>query len=45
MSYVDYDKICAMCLLDSLRFMRGCPGRDIMVVGFATTYAISAHHH
>ena len=23
----------------------GCPGRDRMVDGFATTFAISAHHH
>jgi hypothetical protein len=26
-------------------FFRGCPGRDRMVVGFTTTYAISAYHH
>jgi len=25
--------------------MRGCRGRDRMVVGFTTTYAISAYHH
>ena len=25
--------------------MRGCRGRDHMVVGFTTTYAISAYHH
>ena len=24
---------------------RGCRGRDCMVVGFTTTYAISAYHH
>ena len=24
---------------------RGCGGRDRMVVGFITTYAISAYHH
>jgi len=24
---------------------RGCCGRDHMVVGFTTTYAISAYHH
>jgi len=24
---------------------RGCRGRDHMVVGFTTTYAISAYHH
>ena len=24
---------------------RGCRGRDRMVVGFTTTYAISAYHH
>jgi len=23
----------------------GCCGRDHMVVGFTTTYAIGAHHH
>jgi hypothetical protein len=26
-------------------FKRGCRGRDRMVVGFRTTYAISAYHH
>ena len=25
--------------------LRGCRGRDRMVVGFTTTCAISAHHH
>ena len=25
--------------------IRGCRGRNRMVVGFTTTYAISAHHH
>ena len=25
--------------------LRGCHGRDHMVVGFITTYAISAYHH
>ena len=25
--------------------MRGCHGRDHMVVGFITTYAITAYHH
>jgi hypothetical protein len=29
----------------SLKSMRGCCGRDRMVVGFITTYAISAYHH
>jgi len=24
---------------------RGCHGRDRMVVGFTTTYAISVYHH
>ena len=24
---------------------RGCRGRDRMVVGYTTTYAISAYHH
>jgi len=28
-----------------LTMMRGRSGRDCMVIGFATTYAISAHHH
>jgi len=26
-------------------FCRGRRGRDRMLVGFTTTYAISAHHH
>jgi len=26
-------------------FARGCCGHDRMVVGFMTTYAISAYHH
>ena len=26
-------------------FFRGCRGRDHMVVGFTTTYAINACHH
>ena len=26
-------------------FMRGCRGRDRMVVRFTTTYAISSYHH
>ena len=26
-------------------YIRGSHGRDRMVVGFTTTYAISAHHH
>jgi hypothetical protein len=25
--------------------LRGRPGRECMVVGFKTTYAISAYHH
>ena len=32
------------CLL-SLNSIRGRCGRDCMVVGFTTTYAISANHH
>ena len=24
---------------------RGCRGRDRMIVGFTTTYAISSYHH
>jgi hypothetical protein len=27
------------------KFAQGCHGRDHMVVGFTTTYAISAYHH
>ena len=26
-------------------YFRGCHGHDRMVVGFVTTYAISAYHH
>ena len=26
-------------------FVRGCRGRDRMIVGFTTTYAISAYRH
>jgi len=29
----------------TLTFQRGCHGRDRMVVGFTTTYAISAYHN
>ena len=29
----------------TLECKRGCRGRDCMVVGFSTTYAISAYHH
>ena len=28
-----------------LAMMRGRRGHDCMVIGFTTTYAISAHHH
>jgi len=28
-----------------IHFGRGCCGRDRMVVGFTTTYAISAYRH
>jgi hypothetical protein len=28
-----------------LNDLMGCPGRDHMVVGFTTTYAISVYHH
>jgi len=28
-----------------LHFRSGCRGRDRMVVGFTTTYAIGAYHH
>ena len=31
--------------LHSLNTIRGRHGRDRIVVGFITTYAISAHHH
>jgi hypothetical protein len=27
------------------KYSRGCHGNDLMVVGFTTTYAISAYHH
>jgi hypothetical protein len=30
---------------DSSYDLRGSPGRDRMVVGFTTTYTISAYHH
>ena len=30
---------------DSFNQARGCHGCDCMVVGFTTTYAISAYHH
>ena len=30
---------------EDILFLRGHRGRDCMVVGFTTTYAISAHHH
>ena len=26
-------------------FFRGCRGHDRMIVGYTTTYAISAYHH
>jgi hypothetical protein len=35
----------ALCHKAQTFFFRGCPGRDRMVVGFTTTYAISAYHH
>jgi hypothetical protein len=35
----------ALMCVGSLIFCRGCCGRDRMVVGFTTTYAISAYHH
>jgi hypothetical protein len=35
----------ALCHKAQPFFFRGCPGRDRMVVGFTTTYAISAYHH
>ena len=28
-----------------LEYIGGCRGHDRMVVGFSTTYAISAYHH
>jgi len=31
--------------LTTLKQQRGCHGRDRMVVGFTTTYAIGACHH
>jgi hypothetical protein len=30
---------------EPLVFNKGCHGRDCMVVGFTTTYAISAYYH
>ena len=35
---------CTVCLRRSLLKRNRC-GRDRMVVGFTTTYAISAYHH
>jgi hypothetical protein len=35
--------VCPLTLIDILH--RGRRGRDRMVVGFTTTYAISAYHH
>ena len=32
-------------ILDICHTLRGCHGHDRMVVGFTTTYAISAYHH
>ena len=34
-----------LCQLHILYLLGGRRGRDRMVVGFTTTYAISAHHH
>ena len=31
--------------LTHIYYFRGLRGRDVMVVGFTTTYAISAYHH
>ena len=31
--------------LTHINYLRGLRGRDVMVVGFTTTYAISAYHH
>jgi hypothetical protein len=36
--------MCKTCLF-SIEIFRDCCGRDHMVVGFTTTYAISAYHH
>ena len=34
------------CLVrQTINLIRGCRGRDRMVVGFTTTYAINAYHH
>ena len=41
------EKVCT-CIIFILEFLnsgRGCRGRDIMVVEFTTTCAISAYHH
>jgi hypothetical protein len=32
-------------ILTFTSYFRGCHGRDRMVVGFQTAYAISAYHH
>ena len=34
-----------MCMFYKHKYSRGRCGRDRMVVGFTTTYAISAYHH
>jgi hypothetical protein len=38
-------KICKLTISKSTFIYGGCRGRDCMVVGFITTYAISAYHH
>ena len=32
-------------LISKINIVRGCRGRDRMVVGFITTYAIISYHH
>ena len=43
-----YYNLCLRAIMDSLPFsftFRGHRGRDRMVVGLTTTYAISTYHH
>jgi hypothetical protein len=37
--------VCIMIVSSLNVFKRGCHGQDRMVVGFTTTFAISAYHH
>ena len=42
---MDHSHIVMLELSLSLFAVRGCHGRDRMVVGFTTTYAICTYHH